>query len=253
MISAVAGRGRDASCLAPPAQNRTCGFPAYGSHLGSRRRTAAAMRRVRAPAPVSHESGTEPGVCVAGAHSPWPRPFAPPAPSWITPLCSPASQLLWPRPTSCIRTSSATAPRLPDADLGAICHRSNAGSPSFRHAPSARDVLFDPGRVAAPRITVPLMLRSAAKESLRPNEKGISGLNHTPRAVAVYASWPSLPPVTQHSLPGGSLRLTWAGLSPADRASLLAHPLPTLPVKIETPPPRPRRSTRPRRRRARRP
>src|ERR1700736_2088907 len=27
-------RGRDASCLAPPAQIRTCGFPAYGSHLG---------------------------------------------------------------------------------------------------------------------------------------------------------------------------------------------------------------------------
>ena len=29
-----AGGGRDASCLAPPAQIRTCGFPAYGSHLG---------------------------------------------------------------------------------------------------------------------------------------------------------------------------------------------------------------------------
>ena len=27
-------RGRDASYLAPPAQIRTCGFPAYGSHLG---------------------------------------------------------------------------------------------------------------------------------------------------------------------------------------------------------------------------
>ena len=31
--------------------------------------------------------------------------------------------------------------------------------------------------------------------------------------------------LTQHSLPGGSLRLTWAGLSPADRASLLAPSL----------------------------
>jgi hypothetical protein len=28
------GRGRDASYPAPPAQIRTCGFPAYGSHLG---------------------------------------------------------------------------------------------------------------------------------------------------------------------------------------------------------------------------
>src|ERR1700682_4112084 len=31
--------------------------------------------------------------------------------------------------------------------------------------------------------------------------------------------------LTQHSLPGGSLGLTWAGLAPADRASL-AWPLP---------------------------
>jgi hypothetical protein len=26
--------GRDAIFIAPPAQNRTCGFPAYGSNLG---------------------------------------------------------------------------------------------------------------------------------------------------------------------------------------------------------------------------
>ena len=30
----LADRGRDAHHWAPPAQNRTCGFPAYGSHLG---------------------------------------------------------------------------------------------------------------------------------------------------------------------------------------------------------------------------
>jgi hypothetical protein len=28
------GCGRDAHYCTPPAQNRTCGFPAYGSHLG---------------------------------------------------------------------------------------------------------------------------------------------------------------------------------------------------------------------------
>ena len=33
--ASVSGRGRDASYLAPPAQIRTCGFPAYGSYLGS--------------------------------------------------------------------------------------------------------------------------------------------------------------------------------------------------------------------------
>src|SRR4051794_21434446 len=30
----ASGRGRDADHSAPPAQNRTGGFPAYGSHLG---------------------------------------------------------------------------------------------------------------------------------------------------------------------------------------------------------------------------
>ena len=34
-------RGRDASYLAPAAQIRTCGFPAYGSHLGYRRQFGA--------------------------------------------------------------------------------------------------------------------------------------------------------------------------------------------------------------------
>jgi len=51
---------------------------------------------------------------------------------------------------------------------------------------------FDPGRMAAPRITALHMLRSAAKDNLRSCEKGISGLNHTPHATAVYASRPAL-------------------------------------------------------------
>ena len=33
-IPAHLSRGRDAHYCAPPAQNRTCGIPAYGSHLG---------------------------------------------------------------------------------------------------------------------------------------------------------------------------------------------------------------------------
>src|SRR5207344_822424 len=62
------------------------------------------------------EPGTVSGACFDGAHSPWPRPFSPPTPQQIALPCSPASQLLWPRPTSHARASSATAPRLPDAD-----------------------------------------------------------------------------------------------------------------------------------------
>ncbi len=43
-------RGRDAPHGAPPAQNRTCGFPEYGSHLGSmtaKRRLVARRTRFR--------------------------------------------------------------------------------------------------------------------------------------------------------------------------------------------------------------
>jgi hypothetical protein len=57
-------RGRDASCLAPPAQIRTCGFPAYGSHLGYRRQRFAAC----GPAPVTRKPGSESGACFASPH-----------------------------------------------------------------------------------------------------------------------------------------------------------------------------------------
>src|SRR5947208_15006620 len=83
------------------------------------------MLAVCGPAPVTRLSGSAPGTCFAGPHSPWSPPFAPPAPlrpslqtppQWISSLCSPASQLLWRGPTSRARASSASAPRLPDAD-----------------------------------------------------------------------------------------------------------------------------------------
>jgi hypothetical protein len=93
-------RGRDASYLAPPAQIRTGGFPAYGSHLGSKRQTVAAC----VPAPVTREPGAESSACFAGPHSPWSPPFAPPTPQRIAPHCSPASQLLWQGQTSRVRT-----------------------------------------------------------------------------------------------------------------------------------------------------
>src|SRR5260370_30906136 len=85
------------------------------------------------------------GACFDGAHSPWPRPFAPPTPQQIALPCSPASQLLWPRPTSHARASSATAPRLPDADRRTrertLNRRPDLGYPwcrgdhTFRHQP----------------------------------------------------------------------------------------------------------------------
>src|ERR1700738_2470514 len=50
------GRGRDASYLAPPAQIRTCSFPAYGSHLGYPRQLCAAVCE---PASVTRLCGAE--------------------------------------------------------------------------------------------------------------------------------------------------------------------------------------------------
>lgn len=66
---------------------------------------------------VARYRGSESVACVTAPCSPWSRPLAPPTPQplLILQLCSPASSLLWPSLTSRFRTSSATAPRHPDA------------------------------------------------------------------------------------------------------------------------------------------
>src|SRR6201982_2110118 len=83
------------------------------------------MLAVCAPAPVTRLPSSASGACFAGLHSPGSPRFAPVAPPQLpppqtapqgAPLCSPASQLLWRSPTSHARASSATAPRLPNAD-----------------------------------------------------------------------------------------------------------------------------------------
>ena len=63
--------------LASLHQIRTCGFPAYGSHLGC----VTANVAVCVPAPVTRLPGSESGACFAGPHSPWSPPFAPPTPA----------------------------------------------------------------------------------------------------------------------------------------------------------------------------
>src|SRR4051794_2345428 len=61
------------------------------------------------------------------------RPFAPPPPQPARRLRSGASQLLWRSLTSPVRASSATAPRLPDADQAALCGLWSGGrSPGSR-------------------------------------------------------------------------------------------------------------------------
>src|SRR5207245_5579944 len=68
-----------------------------------------------APAPLTHFPGPAPGACFAGSHSLRPPHLAPPTPQPVARLCSSASQLLLRSLTSHVRSSSATAPRLPDA------------------------------------------------------------------------------------------------------------------------------------------
>ena len=81
----------------------------------------------------------------------------------------------------------------PMRTAGFACRRPNAGPPRFRRDPSVRDVAFDPGRAAMPRIAASLMLRSTFGRGLRPCGMPISWLNPTPRTAAVYASRPTLP------------------------------------------------------------
>src|SRR5262245_41827885 len=75
-----------------------------------------AARRMRSSACDTVGPVSVPGPSFTGSHSPRPPPFAPPPPLRSGPLCSSASQLLWQSLTSRDRASSATAPRLPDAD-----------------------------------------------------------------------------------------------------------------------------------------
>ena len=50
------------------------------------------MLAVSAPAPVSREPGAESSACFAGAHSPWPPPFAPPTPRRLLLQMPPAAR-----------------------------------------------------------------------------------------------------------------------------------------------------------------
>src|SRR5205807_1739444 len=73
--------------------------------------------------------------------------------------------------------------------------RSDAGPPRFRRDPSARDGLFDPGRVAMPRMTALLMWRSAAKTTSAPAIRVFRGsITHPTQQLCTLRGrhcWPS--------------------------------------------------------------
>src|SRR4029077_7830392 len=82
------------------------------------------------------------------------------------------------------------------------CLWPDAGSPSFRCIPFARDVFFDPGRGATPRINGIAHVAFDLRNSLRPCGIYISWLNSPPHGIAVYASWPALPSAHATLAPG---------------------------------------------------
>ena len=114
----------------------------------------------------------------------------------------------------------------PMRTLGASCHRPDAGYPSFRRDPSTRDVLFDPGRVNRPSHNGTVHVAFGSKGMPPPPAIRVfrGSITHPTQQLCTLRGRRYLR-LTQHSPPGGSLCLTWAGLSPADCASLLAPSL----------------------------
>jgi hypothetical protein len=78
-----------------------------------------------------------------------------------------------------------------------------------------------------PRITASHMLRSTMKTVSAPASSSFRGSLPHPTQPLCTLRVRRHRRLTQHSLPGGSLGLTWAGLAPADRASF-AWRLPSL-------------------------
>ena len=82
-----------------------------------------------------------------------------------------------------------------------------------------RDVALDPGGTTIPRITALHMLRSTMITVSAPARSSFRGSLPHPTQSLCTLRVRRHRRLTQHSLPGGSLGLTWAGLAPADRAS----------------------------------
>src|SRR6202048_2675886 len=103
--------------------------------------------------------------------------------------------------------------------------RSNPRPPSFRCDPFPREVAFDPGGTTMPRIAALHMLRSTMKTVCAPASSSFRGSITHPTHPLCTLRVRQHCRLTQHSLPGGPLSLTWAGLAPADRASFAWRPL----------------------------
>jgi len=98
-------------------------------------------------------------------------------------FCSSASSLIWRNLTSHVRSSSASAPRLPTRAGRHEDVRSAVRSPRFRCGPFVRDGVFYLGRASAPRVTTPHMLPSATLKASASAILLLSRLNSPPVRV----------------------------------------------------------------------
>ena len=100
---------------------------------------------------------------------------------------------------------AASPPRLPVAAQFRHSGLGEMRSPRFRHVPFIRNGVSDHGRAVTPCIAVHNMLPSTLSNVSASASLNLSRLNIPLRMIAVYASQPSSPAATQHSLEGGSL------------------------------------------------
>src|SRR6266487_2317612 len=146
--------------LASLHQNRTCGFPAYGSHLGcvTAKRATFRMR--------SSACDTLSRLCARHVLCWSAFPLVPTLRS--TSSAADCSALFAGFPATmagsdcsgpCIIGYGSSPSRCGPATAAPF--RSNPRPPSFRCDPFARDVALDPGRASAPRLAVPHMLPSS--------------------------------------------------------------------------------------------
>ena len=89
------------------------------------------------------------------------------------------------------------------------------GISQFRRNPFARDVLLDPDGMTVPRITALHMLRSTITTVSAPANSSFRGSITHPTQPLCTLRVRRYRRLTQHSLPGDLLLLTWAGLAPA--------------------------------------
>src|SRR5262245_44169414 len=126
-----------------------------------------------AGAPLT-DAATCPGMTslLAGSHSPRPPHLAPPTPQPVARLCSSVSQLLLRSLTSHVRSSSATAPRLPDAGQSSAPQLARLGISRF----PSKELLHMPGSSTTPGRSDLAMVRPKRVAFRARNSVGTRGL-----------------------------------------------------------------------------